>query len=125
MELVCPCIKDPSLHSFRIQSETDTEIIYYCCMSESTDTNVKQIVSHIKWYLEKTDKKWSCIMDSRDFTVKWHTFSLTLELFKLIKEHQSRLREIQMIHMNSWMKDFLQFCIPYMSTELQKALVIK
>ena len=119
------CIIDPSLHSFRIKEETDTHITYYCCMSESTDTNVDQIVSHIRGYLEKSEKTWSCIMDSRDFTVHWHTFPLTLALFDLVKEHQSRLNEIRMIHMNSWMKDFLEFCIPYMSEELQRVLVVE
>ncbi len=122
----CPyCIHNPSLHSFRIQEESDTHITYYCCMAESTDTNVDQIVSHIRGYLEDSTKTWSCIMDSRDFTIHWHTFPLTMALFELIKEHQARLNEIRMIHMNFWMKDFLLFCIPYMSPELQNALVVE
>jgi hypothetical protein len=94
-------------------------------MAESTDTNVDQIVSHIRGYVEHSTKTWSCIMDSRDFTIHWHTFPLTMALFDLIKQHQSRLREIRMIHMNVWMKDFLLFCIPYMSPELQQVLVVE
>lgn len=119
------CRLDPTLHSFRIQEETETHVTYYSCMSESTDTNVEQIVSHIRGYLEQTSKKWSYVMDSREFTVHWHTIPLTMALFELIKDHQSRLVEIRMIHLNSWMKDFLVFCKPYMNAELQKALVIE
>ena len=124
------CEKDPALHSFRIQEDSNVHTIYYSCISESTDTKVDQIVSHIRGLLEKQKtefptKTWSYIMDSRDFVVKWHTLPLTLKLIELIKSYMTTLTEIRIVNFNSWMKNFLKFCIPYMSIDLQKVIVVE
>jgi hypothetical protein len=123
---MCDCETDPTLHSFRKESETDSHIVYYSCISEATDTQVPRIINHIKRLLDQRQgKTWSWILDGREFEVQWHTFELTLALFELITEYQSDLLEIEVRNLNDWMKDFMEWCLPYMSETSQRVLRIR
>ena len=120
---MCDCDTDPSLHSFRIESETDSHIVYYSCISEATDIQVPRIVSHIKGFLDKRDgKKWSWVLDSTNFEVQWHTIELTLALLELISEYQSDMVELEIRNLNSWMKEFIEWCLPYMNETVQRVI---
>ena len=120
------CQEDPSLHSFRIESDTDMHITYYSCISEATDTIVPRIVSHINGFLQKKgEKTWSWILDSRSFSIHWHTFELTLALFDIISNYETSLVEIKIIHLNDFMKQFMSYCVSYMRESLQQKIVIE
>jgi hypothetical protein len=122
------CKDDPQLHTFRIHDELDNHTVFYSCIAESTDKNVTQIVYHINGFLEehmKTNKTWSWIIDSKNFSIEWHSLSLTIELIGLYKKYQSTITEIRVRNLNGWMKEFLEMCIPFMSSSLQSILKIE
>jgi hypothetical protein len=119
------CKDDPSLHTFRIHQDSDTHTTYYSCIANSTDKNVEQIVYHINGFLEwhhQSNKTWSWIIDSTNFCMEWHTFSLTMELINLYQTYHNTLTEIKVIHLNGWMRDLVDMCIPFMSNELQSII---
>jgi hypothetical protein len=127
MTFVCiACEIDPSLHSFRIHEETESHITYYSCISEATDTQVERVVAHIKGFLDKNNgKTWSWILDSRSFTVHWHTFEVTMALFDIITLYQDTITEIRITNLNSYMKDFVSWCVPYMRDEIKRVVCIE
>jgi len=101
-------------------------ITYYSCISEATDTIVPRIVSHINGFLQKKgEKTWSWILDSRSFSIHWHTFELTLALFDIISNYETSLVEIKIIHLNDFMKQFMSYCVSYMRESLQQKIVIE
>ena len=127
MVFVCKyCTIDKSLHTFQKQSETETNVIFYSCMSEARDKNVEQIIHHFNGTLqdhhENTLKTWVWVIDSKNFTFQWHFFTLFKELLKVYDTYKTTLLEIQIINMNKWMKFFLKMCTPLMSKDLKSKL---
>jgi len=128
---VCPhCIQDPSLHSFRVESDTETHTTYHSRIEDSTDTDVPRILSHIEGYLEYQSvhhpkKTWSWVVDGTDFTMKWHSLELTTEIFKAVQKYQSTFRGCRVKNTNWWIRDLFGLCQMFLNQEIKDLLVME
>lgn len=128
---VCPhCVQDPTLHSFRIEEDTETHTTYHSFLSSATDTDVKRIMSHIQGQVEyqrvhHPTKTWSWIMDATHFTIQWHSLDLTYEIIDLIQTYKSTFTVCCIIHTNAWIKQMYGIATMFMSQEMKDLFVME
>lgn len=128
MTLVCRfCRDDPGLHSFHIQSETDDHVVYHTCVRNARDKKVSQIVEHIELYLshKPIHKTWEWSMDCTDFRIEWYTFELTMALQNLIHKYRHTIRQFRLVHVNPFMKGFVEICRPFLENHVKQVLVVE
>ena len=124
------CVQDPTLHSFRIEEDTDTHTTYHSVLSGATDTDVKRIMSHIKGYVEyqrvhHPTKTWSWIMDATNFTTQWHSLDLTYEIMDLIQTYKSTFTVCRIVHTNEWVKQMYGIARMFLSQETKDLFVME
>ncbi len=119
------CLEDPGLHSFHISHQTDCHVCYHTCVREARDKNVSQIVEHIDLFLRNkpTHSTWEWSMDCREFKIEWYTFDLTMALQRLIEKYHATITRFQLLHVNPFMKLFLEMCRPFLHPKIQQVLV--
>ena len=120
------CREDPGLHSFHIQSETDTHVSYHTCVRDARDKKVTQIVEHIELYLSQKPlhKTWEWSMDCTSFHIEWYTFELTMALQTLIQKYRMTITQFRLFNVNRYMKNFIEICRPFLNNHIQKVLVV-
>ena len=119
------CKLNPSLHSFKVQDETDTAVTFYTLLGEAKDKNPVSIISHIRgnidWAKEK-QKKIIWIVDSRIFHFEWHTLGLTKQLIRMFGDYKESFLEIKVINLNKFMKFLLNVSRPFMGNDIKNIL---
>lgn len=127
MSHICPyCSVDPGLHSFHIQSHTDTHISYHTCVREARDKKVNQIVEHIELFLSQKPlhMTWEWSMDCTSFHIEWYTFELTMALQTLIQKYRHTITQFRLFNVNRFMKVFLEICRPFLNNHIKQVLVV-
>ena len=124
------CRTDPSLHSFRIENDTETHTTYYSFISKATDTDVDRIISHIEGFLvyqhlHHPSKTWSWLIDGTDFTIQWHSLDLTYAIFGLMEKYRSTFLGCRIYKSNWWMKEMYNVASLVLSEDLKKILVME
>jgi hypothetical protein len=120
------CKEDPGLHSFHIQSETETHVSYHTRVKDARDKKVHQIVEHIELFLTQKPayKTWEWSMDCTSFHIEWYTFELTMALQTLIQKYCMTITQFRLYNVNPFMKVFLEMCRPFLTHHIQQVLVI-
>lgn len=128
MSLQCRfCREDPGLHSFHIQSQTETHVSYHTCVREARDKKVNQIVEHIELYLSQKPlhKTWEWSMDCKGFSIEWYTFELTMALQTLIQKYRMTITQFRLFNVNPFMKVFLEICRPFLTNQIKQILIVE
>ena len=120
------CREDPGLHSFHIQSETETHVSYHTRVRDARDKKVKQIVEHIELYLSQKPlhKTWDWSMDCSSFHIEWYTFELTMALQTLIQKYRLTITQFRLFNVNRFMRAFLEICRPFLNSHIKQVLIV-
>ena len=121
------CKEDLGLHSFHIQSETDTHVSYLTRVRDARDKKVNQIVEHIELYLSQKPlyKTWEWSMDCEGFHIEWYTFELTMALQSLIQKYKLTITQFRLFNVNRFMRAFLEICRPFLNNHIKQVLVVE
>jgi hypothetical protein len=121
------CRDEPGLHSFHIQSETDTHVVYHTRVRDARDKKVSQIVEHIELYLSQKPlhKTWEWSMDCTSFHIEWYTFELTMALQSLIHKYRHTITQFRLFNVNRYMKTFVEMCRPFLNSHVKQVLVVE
>jgi len=125
--LVCRfCREDPGLHSFHIQSETETHVSYHTRVRDARDKKVNQIVEHIELYLSQKPlhKTWDWSMDCTSFQIEWYTLELTMALQRIIHKYRHTITQFRLFNVNRFMRVFLDLSRPFLNTFVKQVLIV-
>jgi hypothetical protein len=121
------CLAQPGLHSFHILHQLPHHVCYHTCVREARDKNVSQIIEHIELYLSHKPEfmTWEWSMDCREFKIEWYTFELTMALQRLIKKYHWTLLRFRLLHVNPFMRIFLEICKPFLDEKVKQVLRVE
>jgi len=118
--ILCPqCSSIPDSHSFSIYHDSKNHSWFYSS-DHYRDRNTTNIINHIRLELDRfhiinPGKKWSWLIDSYEFSIRWNTLEMIKEMIGIIFTYKDSFGIIKIIRPNKFIKATMELIKPFMS----------